>query len=146
MRYQSIDDLESVIPKILEQLPYLKLLILFGSRARGDNDATSDWDFAVLYDEEMRKRYEQSGWDCYRGWGVLEQALKLSEAIDFIVLNDCSDILAHTVARNGKLIYEQTPGEFEAFRQRALKSAAELKRIHREEREKLELKLQKWGV
>jgi len=146
MSLQTFNDLKSAIPQVLEQVPYLKLLVLFGSRARGDHKADSDWDFAALYDQALRQQYEKGGWDCYRGWVVLEQALKLSEDIDFIVLNDCSDILAHTVAREGKVIYEKTPREFEAFRQKSLKSAAELKRVHREEREKLELELQKWGV
>jgi predicted nucleotidyltransferase len=41
MKPQTIDDLQAAIPKILEQVPYLKLLVLFGSRARGDTKLQS---------------------------------------------------------------------------------------------------------
>jgi predicted nucleotidyltransferase len=50
-------DLIAKIPQILEQIPYLKLLVLFGSRARGDHDPKSDWDFAFLCDEELHKQH-----------------------------------------------------------------------------------------
>ncbi|MCY7393637.1 MAG: nucleotidyltransferase domain-containing protein, partial [Leptolyngbyaceae cyanobacterium CAN_BIN12] len=55
---QAIADLQSAIPQILEQVPYLRLLVLFGSRARGDHFPSSDWDFALLFDEELRQQYE----------------------------------------------------------------------------------------
>ena len=42
MKLQSIDDVRAKIPELLEQVPYLKLLVLFGSRARGDNQPSSD--------------------------------------------------------------------------------------------------------
>jgi hypothetical protein len=32
---RSLEDLQSALPGILEQVPYLKLLVLVGSRARG---------------------------------------------------------------------------------------------------------------
>ncbi|PSB67456.1 hypothetical protein C7B61_06060, partial [filamentous cyanobacterium CCP1] len=32
---RSLEDLQSALPQILEQAPYIKLLVLFGSRARG---------------------------------------------------------------------------------------------------------------
>lgn len=141
-------DVQLAIPQILEQVPYLKLLVLFGSRARGDNFPSSDWDFALLFDEELRQQYELGGgWNCYRSWIVLQRILGLGDdEMDWIDLKNASDLLAHTIAREGKVIYEKMPGEFAAFRQQSLKSAAELKRIHQEEREKLELELQKWGV
>jgi predicted nucleotidyltransferase len=47
---QSSADIQAAIPQILEQVPYLKLLVLFGSRARGDAFPSSDWDFALLFD------------------------------------------------------------------------------------------------
>ena len=47
---QSSADIQAAIPQILEQVPYLKLLVLFGSGARGDAFPSSDWDFALLFD------------------------------------------------------------------------------------------------
>lgn len=148
MQPQVIADIQSAIPQILEQVPYLKLLVLFGSRARGDNFPSSDWDFALLFDEELRQQYEPGGgWNCYRSWSVLQQILGLDDdEIDWIDLKNASDVLAHTIAFEGKVIYEKTAGEFEAFRRISLKTTAELRQIHQKEREELELELQKWGV
>ncbi|PSB20198.1 nucleotidyltransferase domain-containing protein [Phormidesmis priestleyi ULC007] len=148
MSLQSIADIQSAIPQILEQVPYLKLLVLFGSRARGDHFPSSDWDFALLFDEELRQQYEPGGgWNCYRSWSVLQQLLDLGDdEMDWIDLKNASDLLAHTIASEGKVIYEKTAGEFESFRQTSLKTTAELKKIYQEEREELELELQKWGV
>lgn len=148
MSLESIADIQSAIPQILEQVPYLKLLVLFGSRARGDHFPSSDWDFALLFDEELRQQYEPGGgWNCYRSWSVLQRILGLGDdEMDWIDLKNASDLLAHTIASEGKVIYEKTAGEFEAFRQTSLKTRAELKKIYQEEREELELELQKWGV
>ncbi|MFM2432859.1 MAG: hypothetical protein RLZZ511_4073 [Cyanobacteriota bacterium] len=69
MELQSIDDVKAKIPELLEQVPYLRLLVLFGSRARGDNQPSSDWDFAMLFDEDLRQQYEVGGgWNCCRSW------------------------------------------------------------------------------
>jgi uncharacterized protein len=59
MEPRTLDDVKSVMPQILEQIPYLKLLVLFGSRARKDHHETSDWDIAALYDEDKRHEYEK---------------------------------------------------------------------------------------
>lgn len=62
----SLYDLRALVPLVLDQIPYLKLLILFGSRAKGTHNEDSDWDFVVLYDEKLRKQYEKGGWDWLR--------------------------------------------------------------------------------
>jgi uncharacterized protein len=61
MKPQTIADLQLAIPKILEQVPYLKLLVLFGSRSRGNHFLSSDWDFALLFNEDLREQYEPGG-------------------------------------------------------------------------------------
>ncbi|WP_293140319.1 nucleotidyltransferase domain-containing protein [Okeania sp. SIO3I5] len=47
----SFSHLKKLSPGLSEKIPYLKMLVLFGSHARGDTHARSDWDFAALYDE-----------------------------------------------------------------------------------------------
>jgi len=127
-QFQTLENVKSAIPKILEQVPYFKLLVLFGSRARGDHEETSDWDIAVLYDEDQRKEYEKGGFDWLRGWSIIQQELDLpDDDIDVVDLGKCSNILAHAIACDGKLLYEREPGEFEQFHQQALMSKAELK-------------------
>jgi uncharacterized protein len=102
---QSIHDVKAKIPELLEQVPYLKLLVLFGSRARGDNQASSDWDFAMLFDEDLRQQYEpRGGWDRYRSWAILQKLLDLGDdEIDWVELKDASEILAHSISREMEL-------------------------------------------
>lgn len=57
MKILTLEEIKVLSPKLPEKIPYLKMLVLFGSRARGDIHANSDWDFAALYDEEARKAY-----------------------------------------------------------------------------------------
>lgn len=148
MKPQTADDLRSAIPKILEQVPYLKLLVLFGSRARGDNFPSSDWDFALLFDEDLRKQYEsRGGWEQFRSWGILQQVLGLGDKeMDWIDLKDASDLLAHAIARDGVVIYEREPGLFEQFRQKSLMTPQQLKAIRREQKATIAAALKQWGL
>ena len=140
---RSLEDLQSGLPQILEQAPYIKLLVLFGSRARGDYSEKSDWDFAFLCDEELRKQYEKGGWDAYRVWGILQNSYNLGDdQIDAIEMKDCSAILAHNIAQDGQIIYEQNPEEFTHFRQEKLITPAEMKQLQKEMRESLKQKIQ----
>ncbi len=47
---------------ILQLLPDAEI-ILYGSRARGDADTESDWDFLVLTDEPVTTQLEITLWD-----------------------------------------------------------------------------------
>jgi predicted nucleotidyltransferase len=94
-----------LIPSVLAQALYITLLVLFGSRARGDADSGSDWDFAFLCDEEQRKSYETGGWDSFRVWGILQDIFNLlDDQIDVIEMKDCSELLAHYIALDGKVL------------------------------------------
>ena len=145
MKLQSIDDVKAKIPEFLEQVPYLKLLILFGSRARGDNQASSDWDFAMLFDEELRQRYEVGGWDCYRSWCIWQNLLDLGDdEIDWVDMKHASVLLAHAIAHDGVVIYARDAAVFQNFCHQHLKSPAELKQMNRETRERIHRKLAEW--
>jgi len=145
---QAIADLQSAIPQILEQVPYLRLLVLFGSRARGDHFPSSDWDFALLFDEELRQQYEPGdGWNCYRSWSVLQQILDLGDnEMDWIDLKNASDFLAHEIARDGVMIYESELGLFEQLRQKFLMTQQQLKAIRREQKAEIAAALKQWGL
>ncbi|NJN02600.1 MAG: nucleotidyltransferase domain-containing protein [Leptolyngbyaceae cyanobacterium SL_1_1] len=128
-----------------QQHPALKLLILFGSRARGDHDLNSDWDIAFLSDPDPKKI---SPWI-----PETDLLLTLSEhgqipggRIDLIDLSTCSDILTHFIAHDGQLIYKREPGEFERFRQQYLKAPAELKQYRQTQRAKVIQALERWGA
>lgn len=139
-----LSSLTAASTHIAEQHPTLKLLILFGSRARGDHSPSSDWDIAYLSDPSQEK-----GATWFPGADLL---LTLSEhgqipgdLIDLIDLSTCSDILAHFIAQEGQLIYEREPGEYERFRQQSLKAPAELKQFRQTQRDKVLQALERWG-
>jgi hypothetical protein len=85
--------------------PALLLLVLHGSRARGDAHALSDWDFACL---------GMPGLDV----GALAAALGIAvsaDDIDVVDLERASGLLRARVAAEGVPIYERSPGAFEAY-------------------------------
>jgi predicted nucleotidyltransferase len=147
MKIQSITDLKECFYQLPEKIPYLKMLVLFGSRATGRTHANSDWDFATLYDEEIRKTLITNPFAWFEVPTIISQVLEIPDnKVDVVELNNCSPIIAHFVARDGKLIYEKEPGEFNNFRKRALKNDLEMKEIRKTLREKIEVGLQRWGV
>lgn len=147
MQLPSLDELKSSAQYVAEQIPYLKLLVIFGSRATGRDHTGSDWDFAVLYDEKLRRMYEQEGWSELRIWAILENAFELSEdKIDVVELNHCSPLMGFLIARDGKLLYEKEPNEFTRFRCKAWKIYADTAKFRKARRRSIELTLQNWGV
>jgi predicted nucleotidyltransferase len=142
-----LDSLKTASSTLASTHPNLKLLVLFGSRARGEADPSSDWDFAFLQEPD-RPTERKPFW--FPGSDLLDslcKALQVSDdAIDLVDLSTCSDIVAHFVARDGQVIYEKTPGEFAQFQQQALKTKAELKQYRHAQREKVLQSLQRWGV
>jgi predicted nucleotidyltransferase len=87
------------------RFPELRLLVLHGSRARGEGHSGSDWDFAYLADP---------------GLDVLELRMRLSLAlatdeIDLVDLKRASSVLRYRAAGEGKPILERRAGEFERF-------------------------------
>lgn len=148
MKNQSLIDLEMLTSQLPEKIPYLKMLVLFGSRARGDNHAKSDWDFAALYDEEIQKeRIKDNAWAWFEVPGLLSEIFGIPDSqVDVVELNKTSSLIAHFVARDGKLLYEQESGEFERFRQQYLKSDLEMQEVRKALRSKIEAHLQRWGV
>jgi uncharacterized protein len=121
----------------------LKLLVLFGSRARGDNQASSDWDFAMLFDEDLRQQYEPGGgWNCYRSWAILQRLLNLGDdEMDWIDLKDASELLAHAISRDGIVLYSADPEVFSNFQRTHLKADEELKRMRKIMRDRIQQKL-----
>jgi uncharacterized protein len=144
----TITEIQELSSQIPERIPYLKMLVLFSSRATGKTKDDSDWDFAVLCDEEKYNLYIQDHLlALFAIPGILGEIFKInSDNIDIVELNHCSKLIAHFVARDGKVLYENQADEFEKFKQRVLLSNAEIKKIERTKLENIDNFLQRWGV
>lgn len=142
-----LEILKAASAKFAQAHPTLRLLILFGSRARGDADSSSDWDFAFLCEPSSSKP-EKLFW--FPGADILDTLQTLTNLsdnnIDLVDLGKCSEILAHFVARDGQVIYEKSSGEFSHFQQQALKNPNELKQFRHTQREKVLQALRRWEV
>ncbi|AFZ09735.1 DNA polymerase beta domain protein region [Oscillatoria nigro-viridis PCC 7112] len=142
----TLTELQEIASQLPEQIPYLKMLILFGSRARGDTHAKSDWDFAALYDEKLREEScNNRGFAWFEVPGILGEAFSInSDEIDVVELNRCSPLIANFIARDGKLIYEQESGQFEQFVKTHLMNELELQELERQLYQSIDDFLKDW--
>ena len=90
---------------IAHEMPGLRMLVLHGSRARDEAHERSDWDFAYLADPpfddlELRAR--------------LARALGTDD-VDVVDLARAGGLLRYRAARDGKVLFQREPGEFERF-------------------------------
>lgn len=86
-------------------LPGLRLLVLHGSRARGDAHARSDFDFAY---------FAAPGFDEFELRARLDRTLK-TDAVDLADLGRAGALLRYRVARDGIVVFQSAPGVFEDF-------------------------------
>ena len=78
--------------------PSLKVLVLHGSRARGQAHERSDWDFAYLAEDNLDLP------------GLILELSRLtgSDDVDVADLARASGLLRHRVSTDGKLIFERS--------------------------------------
>jgi predicted nucleotidyltransferase len=99
------DRLRDRLAEVAKQHTALVLLVLHGSRARGDAGAGSDWDFGYLAGPALDPAALQAD---------LVSALG-SEDVDLADLARAGGQLRHRVAADGVVIYEGRHGAFETF-------------------------------
>lgn len=95
--------LGALVPSTLgASFPELRLLVLFGSRARGDNHMGSDWDFGYLADPGLDIE------------GLEAHLAKLvnSDELDVVALERASGVLRHQAADQGVALFEREPETF----------------------------------
>ena len=56
---KKLEQIPKIVKEVIHQIDEAAEVILFGSRARGDFDADSDWDFLILIDEEVTSEKEE---------------------------------------------------------------------------------------
>jgi len=143
----SLAQLKRLAPEVVKQAPYLKLLVLFGSRATGKCTTKSDWDFAILCDEALRKQYENTPFSQFRIWTILEQVFEIKDdKVDVVDLKNVPELLAHAIARDGIVIYTSESDLFQSFQHKHLKTPSELDRINQDLHDRIQAKLQEFGV
>jgi predicted nucleotidyltransferase len=83
----------------------LRLLVLFGSRARGEATARSDWDLAYLGDPSLDRE------------GLLADlvAAARTEAVDLVDLARASGLVRFRAARDAIVVFEASDGAFAEF-------------------------------
>jgi predicted nucleotidyltransferase len=85
--------------------PGLRLLVLYGSRARGDAHERSDWDFAYQADATF---------DPDDLLAALADRLRI-DRIDLVDLDRAGALLRYHVARDGLVVFEREAHGFERF-------------------------------
>ena len=83
----------------------LQMVLLFGSQGSGEVHPESDIDLGVLYDEPV---------------DLLDLTNKVilllhRDRVDVVDLQRASPLLCFSAARQGKLLYERSPGQFHIF-------------------------------
>lgn len=101
----------------------LRLVVLFGSQARGSARPKSDYDIAVLTSEGYAARRAPLALAQARRLRTLHaelQRLLGTGRVDLVVLDRASALLSHRVAREGIPLFEESGGEFARFCVRSL--------------------------
>lgn len=91
------------IAALLPEHPGLHLIVLHGSRARGDG---ADWDFGVLTDGRVDLAALTSSLTGLLG----------TDAVDVVDLDRTSALLRYRAARDGVALWERQAGAFLEFR------------------------------
>lgn len=95
----------SLLRTVARQCAGLELLVLHGSRARGDARDDSDWDFAYAAAPEL---------DVSLLYADLALALK-TDRVDLVDLATAGGLIRYRVARDGIVLLESKPGAFDRF-------------------------------
>lgn len=103
-------DFVAALRCLAERTQGLDLLMLFGSRARGDSHDASDWDFGYLASGDIDYPALLTG---------IVQAVH-TDRVDLVDLTHASGLLRYRAARDGVVVFEARPRLAEAFRLDAL--------------------------
>ncbi len=95
-----------ILTEVARGKPGLRVLVLYGSRARGDAGPGADWDLAYLAGAEFEP---------LRLYAQLATVLA-NDRVDIVDLQRSNALLRFNVARDGRLIFESTAGAFDDFR------------------------------
>ena len=100
----------------------VRLIVVFGSAARGADRPDSDLDVGVLFDGAGRAPLLGEPAEPFEARReAVADALRADREIDLVVLDEVDPLLLHEVAVDGRPVFQAEPGIFEEFRIRAIK-------------------------
>ena len=96
-----------------------EMIILFGSRARGDAGAESDWDICVLLPDTIKPGQFTSVnlWPLVSGLGIAVQIYPIRQSV-FLQKRNAINSVSHDIDRDGIILY-QKPGSLNLDSQRS---------------------------
>ena len=95
-RADSVEAIKKIVEPIAKQYK-IKRVVMFGSRARGDYNGKSDYDFCITKDEGMGLKY-------FEFHQNLEKAL--SSHVDLVTDEYADDYILQDIDKEGVVIYE----------------------------------------
>lgn len=91
---------------IFERYPEIKLVYIFGSKAKNKGGPLSDYDFAVYFDEKDKNKMFKIKFQLFND---ISRFLK-TDKVDIVILNlSLSPELKYNIIKEGKLVYEKEP-------------------------------------
>lgn len=105
----------------------IKLIYIFGSYAKGNNNANSDLDIGVLLNNDYNPM------DKLSLIGDLTSIFKRDD-IDLVILNSANSVLKHQVIKYGKLIFMENEDVKVNFEVRVLKEYMDMEPFRRTQR------------
>jgi hypothetical protein len=115
----------AALARLAEATPGLEVLLLFGSRGRGEAHASSDWDFGYIASADF---------DASTLLAAIVETIG-SDRVDLVNLSHGSALLRQRAARDGQVLFEARPRLAEQFRLDALQFWCEVGPLLRQEYE-----------
>ncbi|MDB4954802.1 MAG: hypothetical protein JWO36_2371 [Myxococcales bacterium] len=108
------------LTRVLQAGPPLRLAVMFGSHARGQNRAGSDVDIAILpWDSSLPLKLELDL--------VARISTGLGREVDLVRIDQASTLLRWEIARDGVLLFADSPAEWVRFRANTASEHAEIR-------------------
>jgi len=117
-RIPSLDEIRTQLMPLFRDAG-LQLAVLFGSAAQGQAGPRSDVDIALLYDDRI---------DPVQLTNRITQLLR-NDAVDVVDLRTASPLLRFAALRDGKLLYERSPGIFHSVYSLAFRRYVDTKKL-----------------
>lgn len=120
-------DLQPVVDLLLDRIPRLQAIYVFGSQSRSDRHAESDLDLAVLPTQplEILERAEIAG-------ELTARLANVFHHVDLIDLRTANAVLAIQVLETGRLLFQGDPRVVQAFELNVMTRYCDLNRERRD--------------